>query len=140
MKQKKESSKIYNKWIRTNDKWGLKAMFDVICPHCNEKMFVRNSELSLPRNNYVGRIRVKPTLTVMYKCVPCAVVFWFYIDSPYIDLEYWNKVLELRNMHPLWIPPTESWSEDARVQQRLKDLGYLGGDVEYKDVTDIEEK
>jgi len=41
-------------------------------------------------------------------------------------------------MHPLWIPPTETWSEDAKVQQRLKDLGYIGGDIEIEDVTEME--
>lgn len=40
----------------------------------------------------------------------------------------------------MWVPPPETWSNDAKVQQRLKDLGYLGGDIKYNEVTDMEEK
>ena len=140
MKQKKEFSKPHDKWVRTYDMWGLKATFDVICPHCNEKMFVRTSELTLPRRNFLGRVQVKATLTVMYKCIPCALVNWFYVDHPYIDNDYWNEILKIRDNHPLWVPPPETWSEDAKVQQRLKDLGYIGGDYKFEDITEVEEK
>ncbi|KKL71341.1 hypothetical protein LCGC14_2095880 [marine sediment metagenome] len=128
------------KWIRTNDAMGFKANFDVICHHCNEPMFLRGSELKLENENAVGFPKVAMILRVMYKCIPCAQVYWFHVSRPYIDADYWNKVMKWRNMHPMWVPPPETWSEDARVQKRLKDLGYIGGNIEYKDITDIEEK
>ena len=128
------------KWTRTNNVRGFKANFDVICYHCNEQMFLRNSELLLERENARGIRKIYPTLRVMYKCIPCGQVYWFHIGRPYMDNDYWNAILKWRDNHQLWIPPISEWSEDARVQQRLKDLGYIGGDIEYKDVTDIEEK
>ena len=140
MMQKKRFSKPRDKWVRTHDLWGVKATFKVICPHCNEEMFVRTSELTMPRRNFIGRVQVKPTVTVMYKCIPCAVVFWFYVDEPYVDNDYWNEILKTRGNHPLWVPPPESWSEDAKVQKRLKALGYLGGDYEFEEVTEVEDK
>jgi len=118
----------------------LEAVFDVICPHCGYKMQLRNSELKLDRINAYGRSKVKPTITMMYKCRPCALVFWFYVESPYVDNDYWNEVMKMRDNHPLYVPPQSKWSDDAILQQRLKDLGYFGGDIDYSEKTEIEEE
>lgn len=143
-KKKNLSSGLHNrvKWKRTHDEYGFKANFEVFCDQCGEeeKMFVRVSELLLNKRNYCGRVRVEPTLMVMYKCLPCAAVKWFYIGEPYMDNDYWNEILTIRDNHLSWIPPPETWSEDARVHKRLKDLGYVGGDYVTEDVTEIEEK
>lgn len=120
--------------------WVLKPNFEVTCPQCGEQMFIRRSELCLPRRNYRGRIQVIPTLEVMFKCLLCAHTMWFLPNKPYIDSDYWNEALKIRNHFPMWVPPPETWSNDAKVQQRLKDLGYLGGDIKYNEVTDMEEK
>lgn len=135
----KETHKII-KWIRTGDKQGIKPTFDVICPHCDSKMLLRNSELLILRTDRRGYSKVCPTLKVMYKCRPCAKVAWFYVDEPYVDNDYWNEVLKLRDNHPLWVPPEKLWSDDAIIRQRLKDIGYWGGDVDYGEKTELEEK
>lgn len=127
------------KWIRTSNAMGFKANFGVICHHCNESMFLRGSELKLETENAIGFRKVCPILRVMYKCISCAQVYWFHVGRPYMDADYWNEVMKWRDMHPYWVPPISEWSEDIKVQQRLKDLGYIGGDIEYKDVTDVEE-
>ena len=141
---KKQSSKLKPhkiiKWVRTGDEQGLESTFEVICPHCNIKMLLRNSELLLLRKNAHGRAKVEPTVKVMYKCRPCAFVAWFYVGEPYVDNEYWNKVLALRDNHPLWVPPETLWSEDAIIQKRLKAIGYWGGDIDYGERTEIEEE
>lgn len=129
------------KWLRTDDKKGFKPNFKVICPNCDgEEMFLRNSELNLVRVNSYGRGKVSPVLQVMYKCIPCAAVMWFHVGPPQgMDSDYWNEILKRRDNHPLYVPPVEEWSEDAKIQQRLKDLGYLGGDVEIEEMTETEE-
>jgi len=103
-------------------------------------MFLRNSELCSVQKNDYGFARVVQIMKVMYKCIPCAQVYWFYVEKPYVDNDYWNEVLKWRNNHPLYVPPTSEWSDDAKVQQRLKDLGYLGGDYAFEDVTEVKEK
>lgn len=128
------------KWIRTDDKVGFKANFPIICHHCNKEMFLRNSELTYLNQNWYGNVQASPVLKVMYKCIPCAQVYWFYIERPYIDNDYWNEILKRRDNHFLYVPPPETWSEDARIQQRLKDLGYLGGEIDYKEETEVEEE
>ncbi len=134
----KEIPERLHKWVRTNDDRGLKVNFKVMCHHCNEEMFLRNSELLHQRKNAFGRAQVTPIMKIMYKCIPCAQVYWFYVGHPFVDNDYWNEVMKWRDNHPLWIPPLSEWSDDAKVQQRLKDLGYLGGDVE-EEVTELEE-
>lgn len=139
MKKKGELHHII-KWIKTDDKVGFEPNFDIVCHLCNEKMFLRNSELMWLQKNSRGYKRNEPVLKNMYKCEPCAQVYWFYISSPYLDSDYWNELYKRRNEYFLYVPPPEEWSSDAKVQQRLKDLGYLGGDIEYKDETELEEK
>lgn len=146
MKTKKTNSsesKLHKitKWIRTHDAQGLEPTFEVMCPHCDEKMLLRNSELLYLRKNAHGYAKVEATIKVMYKCRPCAFVMWFYVGSPYVDNDYWKEVMTLRDNHPLWVPPVLKWaSDDAKVQQRLKDIGYWGGDVDYGEKTEMEEK
>lgn len=125
------------KWVRTHDKKALEANFDVICPHCGEKMLLRNSECILKRSNDVGRAQVEPLVSMMYKCRPCAWVTWFYVGYPYVDNDYWNEVMKLRDNHPLYVPKN-LWSKEAIIQKRLKDTGYWGGDIDYSEKTDLE--
>lgn len=75
----------------------------------------------------------------MYKCRPCAMVYWFYIVRPYMDMEYWNKLLEIRDNHPLYVPPVEKWAKDGMILKRLEALGYWGGDLDYGEETEMEE-
>jgi len=128
------------KWIRVDGEEGYKANFDVACNQCGTKMFLRNSELTFINKSWYGQIQVEPVLKVMYKCIPCAVVSWFWIGYPYMDVDYWNELLKRRDNHFLYIPPPETWSDDAKVQKRLQALGYLGGDIDYSEKTELEEK
>ena len=125
------------KWERTNDKYGLKPRFNIICHHCKVPMFLRNSELLHDKLKRYGFVRLEPILSVRYKCIPCAQVYFFVISRPHMDTDYWNEVLKWRDMQPLFIPPMAEWSDDAKIQQKLKDLGYLGGDVA-EELTKIE--
>ena len=138
-KKKKSEHKII-KWIRTDDKAGFKPNFKIICHLCGSEMFLRNSELMFFHQNARGIIKGEPMLKNMYKCEPCAQVYWFYISYPYMDSDYWNELYKRRDEYFMWIPDPKTWSSEARVQQRLKDLGYLGGDIEYQEKTEIEEK
>ena len=138
MKEKPVNSRL-TKWVRTNDKVGVKPTFPVICHHCNEKMFFRNSELCSVQKNAYGFVRVVQIIKVMYKCIPCAQVYWFYVEHPYVDNDYWTEVLKWRNNHPLYVPPISEWSDDVKVQRRLKALGYIGGDIDCSETTELEE-
>lgn len=127
------------KWLRVDGREGFKANFDTKCSQCGSKMFLRNSELMFMNQKGYGNRKVEPVLKVMYKCYPCAVVSWFFIGYPYMDLDYWNELMKRRDNHFLYVPDPKTWSDDAKIQQRLKDLGYLGGDVEYVEETELEE-
>ena len=128
------------KWVKTDDKKGFKPTFKITCEECGKEMFLRNSELTLDQANSFGRNKVVPILRVMYKCIPCAEVKWFYIGPPQgMDNDYWNELLKRRDNHPLYVPPVEEWSDDIRVQKRLKALGYVGGDIDEYIITELEE-
>lgn len=128
------------KWKRCSGEKGYEANFDVKCHQCDGEMFLRNSELTYINKKGFGNRQVEPILKVMYKCTPCGVVSWFFIGYPYMDMDYWNEIMKRRDNHFLYVPHPKTWSEDALIQQRLKDLGYLGGDIDYKEETDLEEK
>jgi hypothetical protein len=134
------------KWIKCEGKEGFKANFPVVCDQgcmnpneTPEEMFLRNSELTFLNSKGYGQVKVEPILKVMYKCKLCANVKWFFIGYPYMDNDYWNEIMKRRDNHFLYVPDPKTWSDDARIQQRLKDLGYLGGDIEYSEVTEVEE-
>ena len=128
-----------NKWTRTKGKEAFEPNFKITCSHCGGEMVLRNSECVLKRCNSVGRAQVEPVVSMMYKCRPCAHVSWFYLGYPYVDNNYWNEIMKRRDNHPLYVPPKSLWSDDAKIQQRLKDLGYWGGDVDYSEKTELEE-
>ena len=136
---KKSASRLI-KWIRTNNERAFKPTFDVMCPHCDEKMFLRNSELTYVKKNYYGYTQLEPAVFIQYKCIPCAFVMKFQVGHPYMDSDYWNEVFKWRDNHPLWNPPISEWSDDVKIQERLKALGYIGGSIDYKDETELEEK
>lgn len=112
------------KWTRTNDALGFKPNFTVVCDNCNLVMQLRRSELTMPTRNAKFYPRVVGAFTNLYKCPECELVKFFCITHPYLDNEYFAKVLEWRDNCPDWIPPRPTWEEDERIRKKLKDLGY----------------
>jgi len=118
----KNSCKLGNKWIQTDDIYGHSPTFPINCEHCGEKMMLRYTEILPTRNrSFVINEGVN---NIAYKCPRCHVMYKFFIPD---DTEYLVEVLEKkRGGVGLYLPPKDVWEkENKEIKKRLGDLGYM---------------
>jgi hypothetical protein len=117
---------IGKKLIRTNDAFGHKPDFAVICPNCGNEMIYRLGVILLvPCSPMFGKN--KGVHVVRYKCThDCNLVESYHkID----DLKYLEKVRDNhRNGCEIYVPGKEIWTkEEIEHGKKLASLGYFLG-------------
>lgn len=114
------------KWKRTNTAVGHEPKFNIDCKMCGMPMALRHSTIALDIDDGERNLNQNQ---MCYKCPACA---WFIRFFPVDDNDYCKKVIEWRDGSKSFVPTVDDWSNESdKIKQKLIDLGYWGGDVEY---------
>jgi len=118
----KTSSKLGEKWVRTNDIYAHEPTFPINCGHCGERMMLRYTEI-MPTRSRAWRIN-EGVNNMAYKCPRCHLMYKFFIPD---DTDYLMETIEKkRDGLGLYLPPKDVWEkENPEVKKRLEILGYM---------------
>jgi len=137
--QLKESTPLTQpaSWIETHDRMGLKPAEPVLCPICSIRNLAKGKstfpsmQLRRSRIHTVPDVReerlkdgtiVRPyAMDMAFKCPVCD--FYCVFGVP-MDMEYAQKIQQLRGGTPEYVLPKDDWDEDERIKSKLEKVGY----------------
>lgn len=122
-------TKIIEMWEKTDDKVGIKPTQPKYCPICTQSGIKVEMVLRRSRVHRVADVRAlkgveehRPyAFDVAMKCPVCDFYCVFGVPT---DIEYAQKVIQLRDNNIDFVLPTEDWDEDGRVKEKLAKWGY----------------
>lgn len=140
---KTEVTKIENlMWEKTNDKIGLRESQPIYCPMCTARALVQGTPtdkvtrmvMRRSRIHNVADVRIfnqetKPSepqkrpyaMDIAFKCPVCDYYCIFGIP---IDIDYAQKVIEMRGGTVDFVLPEETWGKNSEVEKKLERWGY----------------